>query len=351
MENYTSQEIEGAKSVRMSSVEKERILGNLLSHIEKNPVQKKSGPVASPFFSFSWSTTTFSRQRASYALFVVLVAVVAGGGTVSGAEGALPGDLLYKVKVEINEPVRTALTFDPSAQVAWESQKAERRLEEAEALATMGRLTTENREEIQERLGQHLTAFSLFTNVLASANPLNAPVVEDAHISLQAKITAHSKILERVQDHSLASQQVELQKLEVVARAKASELQPALAATPTTANGVMMMTLDATTAAPATAKMAAPEKPFTAKEQSVVEMIQKTRAKLESEQSLPKLMLQAAILDDSTTALKNAEQSLIEAQTTREMGDTETAYSTLLDSQRAVQEAATALEQVLKLNK
>ncbi len=52
------------------------------------------------------------------------------------AEGALPGNLLYPVKVDFTEHVRDALTFSDEDHIDWDIQKAERRQQEDELLAT-----------------------------------------------------------------------------------------------------------------------------------------------------------------------------------------------------------------------
>lgn len=74
--------------------------------------------------------------------FVLLLLVTSTGGAAYAAEGALPGDILYPVKVEVTEPVVTALTRGDRAQVAWQFAIAKRRLSEAAALRREGRLAS-----------------------------------------------------------------------------------------------------------------------------------------------------------------------------------------------------------------
>src|SRR3989344_6682558 len=56
----------------------------------------------------------------------LLLFVIAGTGTVSAAAGALPGDLLYPVKVAINEKVEVALAPTPAAKSEVQVRPAER---------------------------------------------------------------------------------------------------------------------------------------------------------------------------------------------------------------------------------
>lgn len=72
----------------------------------------------------------------------ILLFVFAGGTTASAAAGALPGDLLYPVKVSINEKVEAALAPTIAAKAEVLASQAERRVEEAQSLAAEGRLDT-----------------------------------------------------------------------------------------------------------------------------------------------------------------------------------------------------------------
>ena len=62
---------------------------------------------------------------------IVTLLVSAGGGVSIAAEGALPGDGLYPVKISINEKVVAAFSVSVDAAANWEARLAERRLEEA----------------------------------------------------------------------------------------------------------------------------------------------------------------------------------------------------------------------------
>lgn len=67
-------------------------------------------------------------------LILALIAAV-GGGTSIVAENAVPGDILYPVKVDINENFRGGFAIGAESEAAWSVRKAERRLEEAEKIS------------------------------------------------------------------------------------------------------------------------------------------------------------------------------------------------------------------------
>lgn len=56
--------------------------------------------------------------------------------TALASEGSLPGGILYPVKIGINEELRAFFTFGASADAHWNVRRSERRLEEAEKLAS-----------------------------------------------------------------------------------------------------------------------------------------------------------------------------------------------------------------------
>lgn len=86
---------------------------------------------------------------------LILIAVLVGGGTSFAAEGALPGDMLYPIKVEVNEEVKGAFAFGSEADARLQAKLVAERLEEAEELAAEGMLTAEVAAEIEARMKAH----------------------------------------------------------------------------------------------------------------------------------------------------------------------------------------------------
>ncbi len=80
-------------------------------------------PAASPYFHFNFQ---FIQTRILAPLAVVFLI---GGGTAAAAEGALPGDALYAVKIYVNEEVVQALAQSPVAKAEVHASLAERRVE------------------------------------------------------------------------------------------------------------------------------------------------------------------------------------------------------------------------------
>lgn len=144
--NSLEQFIEDAKKVTLGAEEKSLMREGVWVFIKKNPVRKvgeirqimekphesvtSRGPIL-----FFIGNLTLSRITVCAVLFLSLLV----SGTSYAAEGSLPGDFLYPIKVNMNEEVRGLFVFSVNARAGWEVARVERRLEEAEHLAVRGK--------------------------------------------------------------------------------------------------------------------------------------------------------------------------------------------------------------------
>jgi hypothetical protein len=126
------------------------------------------------------------------AFAAVLLVVFVGGGTASAAQGSLPGDLLYPVKVSINEKVESALAPDIAAKAEVQAKLAERRVEEAEALASQGRLDTEKAEMIGTEFEAHAKVAEELAESIDADEPGTTIKVTTA---LATALQVHSEVL------------------------------------------------------------------------------------------------------------------------------------------------------------
>lgn len=102
------------------------------------------------------SSILFLNRNRMFATIAVILALALGGGTGVAAESALPGDALYGVKVHVNEELRAAFAQGDEARAEWDARRAERRLEEAQALIIRGELKTTIQEKLTGRLESHI---------------------------------------------------------------------------------------------------------------------------------------------------------------------------------------------------
>lgn len=129
------------------------------------------------------------------AFAAVLLVVFVGGGTASAAQGALPGDLLYPVKVSINEKVEAALTSNVAAKAEVEAKFAERRIEEAQALASQDRLDTPKADMIAAKFELHAQVAEALADSVEAEEPGTVVKVKTA---LASALQVQSEVLEKL---------------------------------------------------------------------------------------------------------------------------------------------------------
>ena len=159
MKRFSEQFYKKAETVRLRADEKRELKERLVAYMEYHPLPVEVGrkaqaeeavPIAAePFFnlSFGWI------MRGAGAFAVVLLI-----GIPVLAEHAMPGDTLYAIKVQVNEELRSTLTFDSYEKVEWETERLNRRIAEARLLASEGRLTEEVEAEVAEAVRTHTEA-------------------------------------------------------------------------------------------------------------------------------------------------------------------------------------------------
>lgn len=163
MTTFNEQLKKQADGIRMRSAEKRELRERIVAYMEYHPLPesikvkavKRSVRAVLPkavasesFFIFNFNP----RFMQSAAVLGTLLFVV---GVPALAERSLPGDILYPMKVMVNEEVRSTLAFSPYAKVEWEAARLERRLSEARLLAQEGRLTEDAERKVAEAVKEH----------------------------------------------------------------------------------------------------------------------------------------------------------------------------------------------------
>lgn len=139
---------------------------------------------------------TIRRHRALFA--GTAIGAILFGGTISyAAESALPGDVLYEVKVSINERAKVALAKTEEAQALVQAELADRRLQEAEKLALLGKLSNEKKVMIEEKLATHLDQVQV---VLAQVELKDEELAYDLESDLKSSIDAHRSVIAAIRE-------------------------------------------------------------------------------------------------------------------------------------------------------
>lgn len=146
-----------ARGVRLGAMECVAMREVLVRHMKGHPAMN-AGSSVSPFSLFD--------IKKKKAISAFLIGSILMGGTVSfAAENTVPGDVLYPVKVRVNESVRGVIAVSPKAKAEWDVRLVERRLEEVEMLAVASsspesqEIAKENFEHYAERAKTRIAEF------------------------------------------------------------------------------------------------------------------------------------------------------------------------------------------------
>lgn len=170
--------IENIKEIGMTRYEKDLVLERTLRT-----------SLVSPF----WARPVFY----NYSFGVLLLLFVVGGGASLSAERAVPGDLLYPLKTKVNEPLRGAVIINQVRKIDWESEKIERRLEEAEVLSGQEDISEKNLQEIEKNIDKSLESLD---KTLEKNEEKNSKKSSEAQFKLRVRADAHEKIIQNISE-------------------------------------------------------------------------------------------------------------------------------------------------------
>lgn len=154
-----------AKNVSLFTEEKEVIRESLVAFMEKNPISEKTKTATaqpSPLVMNPGSTrlykanskmpfALFGNQKKTNMIITLLLAFGLTAGTSFAAENSLPGDVLYPVKIHLNEEVESIVAVGAKADAEVKAKHALARLTEAEKLKLGGRLTAKNKDQVESQ--------------------------------------------------------------------------------------------------------------------------------------------------------------------------------------------------------
>ena len=164
--------------------------------------------------STPWSAVlfeTFRRLSTRPAVIALILLVFLGtsGSLAYAAEGTIPGDALYPLKVDVTEPLRTALTIIPSAQADWQVTLATRRADEAATLASRGALSTSTQRDLAIRFTQNIAAAQAITEHEKEIASTSVATIIDQHDSVSAmRLAAYVKVFDTITHTHPAEQTV-----------------------------------------------------------------------------------------------------------------------------------------------
>lgn len=195
--NPIKQHLEKIKNITLSKKERTSLWSELHAYTEFKPIPRERIsemdrlPSMKPSFGFA----LFQKTKSMPILASLLIVSFLGGGTAFAAENAVPGDILYTVKTEINEPIRGTLALNAEAKANFEAWRAERRLNEARTLSVRSTLTEERREQLEERFDHHAERVEMRIESIAQTNP---GLAAELSTKFEASLLAHEALLSDV---------------------------------------------------------------------------------------------------------------------------------------------------------
>ncbi|MES2749196.1 MAG: DUF5667 domain-containing protein [Patescibacteria group bacterium] len=144
MKRFSEQLKKKSETLRLRASEKAELQSRIVAFMEYHPLPAsikaipvpKSKSTMEPYRMVVVPRFYLQTFAGAFALFLII-------GVPALAENAIPGDILYPVKVNVTEELRSTLSTNSYEKVAWETTRLERRVSEARLLAQAGKLTPE----------------------------------------------------------------------------------------------------------------------------------------------------------------------------------------------------------------
>ncbi len=178
-----------AKNIELTPSERSSIRSAILSAAAR----MDNGRAEAPEGAFSW--LSIFKGMPAMAAFLLLIGA---GGVSYAAEGAVPGDALYPVKIHVNEKVMAQFALSPEQQARLQAKQATRRLQEAECLASQARLDAETEVHLQTAFQGHARSVRRQIALLAASQ--ETAVAGDIGNEFQASLEAHESVLQRLSE-------------------------------------------------------------------------------------------------------------------------------------------------------
>ncbi len=139
MNNRIEKQLQLGRKATLTLQEKESIRHEIVRTMQAT----RSMPILSPYMKhFNWMFFTKATAIA------VIVLLVGGSSLTYASENALPGDLLYPVKIHVKEEIEVSFANTPMQKVTIQKERIERRISEVKTLKATGALTAEKVESV-----------------------------------------------------------------------------------------------------------------------------------------------------------------------------------------------------------
>jgi len=177
-----------SKKISLTKEEKSSVRNILISYSKKSPYY--SGIISSRrLFDFVF----LSNKKVLISAFIILILIL-GTGTSYAAEGSLPGDMLYPIKVNVNEQIAHLTSFTSESKAKLNTKIIKKRLEEADRLASKGKLNEVTKDKIVK--GLEKASVGLDKDLLELIDKKDFKNISELNSILKISLDNHKKSLE-----------------------------------------------------------------------------------------------------------------------------------------------------------
>jgi len=201
MENKFNNLIKIIKAEKMTKEEKTSIRFKVETFVQNNPINI---PQKSPYFS----RFHFAKAGKIFATGLLLMVIGVGGLSYSSAS-ALPGDLLYPIKINLNEKIEEKLAFKPEKKIVIQQKRIETRFTEIETLIKEKKIAPENNSVVAEAEKQINQEKERLVNTLIKVQKINPEMASKAKNNIENSIKNHQEKI-----HALINERKANKKLE-----------------------------------------------------------------------------------------------------------------------------------------
>lgn len=174
MEKF-NQTIEKAKKVSLTAEEKSEIRGFLFAAVKGVNIG-----VLARFW------------KPAFAAMLIIITI--GSGVSFAAENTLPGDVLYPIKIKVNEEVRSALSLSSESKASWAARRLERRLEEFEKLVEGNKLDVKRKAIIEAGFTKRAAVVKEKIDMLESKPDANLEAAVKTAVRTEKLLINHGKV-------------------------------------------------------------------------------------------------------------------------------------------------------------
>lgn len=190
------------QSIKLSQKEKEISRARMIDFMKQHPVAAHAVRKQNSLRLSQKRSTFFTRKKYTLMPITLIIAILLGGSVSYAAEGALPGDTLYPIKVTVNEGMQNLLAVSTESKAKLHVELANERLKEAETLAVENRLNTETQAKVEAQFQAHTEKVQKLVEKIEENDGDNTHVATQVHTNLESVLSAHEDVLVRIKDRS-----------------------------------------------------------------------------------------------------------------------------------------------------